>query len=165
MKLPESTLHNFLSFKVSRFWRCPCSQQLRAGIPDRVLQWRGRITDFLPRSRQFPKIRQWVFQHPRVIRTLSNGPHFALTTSVTLRIESGEHGRTLKLIGRIQAEHLDELRRQIAASAPSALELKEVMLVDADAVRFLGNCETEGIELLNCSAYVREWIARERENA
>ena len=33
-------------------------------------------------------------------------------TSVTLRIESlaGEHGTILKLIGRIQAEHLDELR-------------------------------------------------------
>ena len=84
---------------------------------------------------------------------------------MTLRIESGEHGRTLKLIGRIQAEHLDELRRQIAASASRALELKEVTLVDADAVRFLGSCETEGIELLNCSAYIREWIVRERENA
>jgi len=86
---------------------------------------------------------------------------------VTLRIESlaGEHGRTLKLIGRIQAEHLDELRRQIAASAPRALELKEVTLVDADAVRFLGICESEGIQLLNCSAYIREWIVRERESA
>ena len=84
-----------------------------------------------------------------------------------MRIESlaGEHGRTLKLIGRIQAEHLDELRRQIAASASRALELKEVTLVDAEAVRFLGSCETEGIELLNCSAYIREWIVRERENA
>jgi hypothetical protein len=86
---------------------------------------------------------------------------------VTLRIESlaGEHGTTLRLIGRIRAEHLDELRRQIAASAPSALELKEVTLVDADAVRFLGSCESEGIQLLNCSAYIREWIVRERESA
>ena len=83
---------------------------------------------------------------------------------MTLRIESlaGEHGTILKLIGRIQAEHLDELRRQIAASDPSALELKEVTLVDAEAVRFLGSCETEGIQLLNCSAYIREWIDRER---
>jgi hypothetical protein len=88
-------------------------------------------------------------------------------TSVTLRIESlaGEHGTILKLIGRIQAEHLDELRRQIAASTPSALELKEVTLVDADAVRFLGNCESVGTQLLNCSAYIREWIVRERESA
>jgi hypothetical protein len=90
-----------------------------------------------------------------------------LRNTVTLRIESlaGEHGTTLRLIGRIQAEHLDELRRQIAVSASNALEMKEVTLVDADAVRFLGSCESEGVQLLNCSAYIREWIVRERESA
>jgi hypothetical protein len=86
---------------------------------------------------------------------------------VTLRIETlaGEHGTTLKLIGRIRAEHLAELRRQIAASAPSALELREVSLVDADAVRFLSTCESEGIHLQHCSAYIREWIVREWESS
>jgi hypothetical protein len=86
---------------------------------------------------------------------------------VTLRIETlaGEHGTTLKLIGRIRAEHLAELRGQIAASAPSALELREVSLVDADAVRFLSTCESEGIHLQHCSAYIREWIVRERESS
>jgi len=84
---------------------------------------------------------------------------------MTLKIEklAGERGTALKLIGRIRAEHLAELRGQIAASAPSALELGEVSLVDADAVRFLGGCESEGIQLLNCSGYIREWIAREQE--
>jgi hypothetical protein len=88
-------------------------------------------------------------------------------TTVTLKIEklAGEHGTTLKLIGRIRAEHLAELRRQIAASAPSVLELKEVTLVDAEVVRFLSACESEGIHLQHCSAYIREWIARERESA
>ena len=43
------------------------------------------------------------------------------------------------------------------------LELGEVSLVDADAVRFLDSCESEGIQLLNCSPYIREWIVRERE--
>jgi hypothetical protein len=100
-----------------------------------------------------------LFQHFRTARTLH------LRNSVTLRIETldGEHGTILKLIGRIRAEHLAELRRQIAASAPSVLELGEVSLVDADAVRFLGSCESDGIQLLNCSAYIREWIVRERE--
>jgi hypothetical protein len=86
-------------------------------------------------------------------------------TTVTLKIEKldGEHPTTLKLIGRIRAEHLAELSEQIAASAPSVLELGEVSLVDADAVRFLGSCESDGIQLLNCSAYIREWIVRERE--
>ena len=86
---------------------------------------------------------------------------------MTLKIEklAGEHGTTLKLIGRIQLEHLAELRKQIAASAPCALELREVSLVDADAVRFLSTCESDGIQLQNCSAYIREWIVREQESA
>ena len=54
---------------------------------------------------------------------------------------------------------------QIAASAPRLLELREVTLVDAYVVRFLSACESEGIQLLNCSAYIREWIVRERQSA
>ena len=67
-----------------------------------------------------------LFQHLRAARPLHK------RTRVTLKIEKtlGEHGTIIKLIGRIRAEHLDELRRQIAASAP---ELREVFLVDADA--------------------------------
>jgi anti-anti-sigma regulatory factor len=87
---------------------------------------------------------------------------------VTLKIEKtlGEHGTIIKLMGRIRAEHLSELRAQITASVPKiVLELGEVTLVDADAVRFLGSCESEGIQLLNCTAYIREWIAREQETA
>lgn len=83
---------------------------------------------------------------------------------MTLKIETlpGGHGPTLKLVGRIRAEHLPELRRQIAANAPSALELKEVALVDAEVVRFLSACESGGIHLEQCSAYIREWIVKER---
>jgi hypothetical protein len=84
---------------------------------------------------------------------------------VTLKIEKldGQRGTILKLIGRIRAEHLDELRGQITASAPRVLELREVTLVDAYVVRFLGACELQGIQVLNCSAYIREWIVRERD--
>jgi len=85
---------------------------------------------------------------------------------VTLKIEKTlvEHGTTIKLIGRIRAEHLSELKAQISASVSKVvLELGEVSLVDSDAVKFLGNCESEGIQLLNCSPYIREWIVRERE--
>ena len=57
-----------------------------------------------------------------------------------------------------------ELRRQIVASAPIMLELKEVALVDAEVVRFLCACESEGILLQDCSAYIREWIVREQES-
>ena len=33
--------------------------------------------------------------------------------------------------------------------------------VDRDAVRFLIRCESEGVVLRNCSAYIREWIKQE----
>ena len=85
-----------------------------------------------------------------------------------MRIEKvpREHGTTIKLIGRIRAEYLAELKSQMTLSAPSiALELEEVTLVDVDVVRFLSVCESEGTELLHCSAYIREWIAREKERA
>jgi anti-anti-sigma regulatory factor len=85
---------------------------------------------------------------------------------VTLKIEKtvSEHVTTIKLIGRIRAKHLSELKAQVSASKPKiVLDLGEVSIVDADAVRFLGSCESDGIQLLNCSPYIREWIVRERE--
>jgi anti-anti-sigma regulatory factor len=86
---------------------------------------------------------------------------------VTLKIEklAGEHGTTIRLIGRIRAECLGELKGQIATSAQTiVLDLGEVTLVDAEVVRFLSSCESEGIHLQHCSAYIREWIVRERES-
>jgi len=44
---------------------------------------------------------------------------------------------------------------------PMALDLKELILVDREAVTFLKGCESKGIELRNCSAYIRQWITRE----
>ena len=44
------------------------------------------------------------------------------------------------------------------------LDLDEVTLVDLDVVRFLGVSEAEGVELVNCSPYIRDWIFRERNS-
>jgi hypothetical protein len=43
------------------------------------------------------------------------------------------------------------------------LDLKDVVLVDREIVRFLRGCEGDGIALRNCPRFVREWIAREEE--
>jgi hypothetical protein len=40
--------------------------------------------------------------------------------------------------------------------------LEEVDLVDVQAVRFLNACEAEGISVLRCSPYIKEWMLRER---
>jgi len=85
---------------------------------------------------------------------------------VTLRIETASDGQTttLRLIGRLGSDYLDELRTQIRKHRPKlVLDLDEVTLVDSAIVRFLIACEAEGIELLHCSPYIREWMAREQD--
>ena len=42
------------------------------------------------------------------------------------------------------------------------LDLHEVTLVHADVIRFLSTSEEEGITLVRCPPYLREWIQRER---
>ena len=75
-----------------------------------------------------------------------------------------EHGTTIRLIGRMRAEHLSELEKQIRENGSTiVLDLEELDLVDVEAVRFLGICETKGITLLNCKQYIRDWIGKERD--
>ena len=81
------------------------------------------------------------------------------------KIEKLAEGNTtvLRLVRRISAEHLDELNMLIADAEPRVkLDLSEVTLVDVDVIRFLGNQERRGVQLSNCSRYVREWIQREQ---
>ena len=70
----------------------------------------------------------------------------------------------LRLVGRINAPHLDELNQLITDANRNLvkLDLSEVTLVDVDVVRFFGDQERQGIELVKCSPYVREWIQREQ---
>lgn len=85
---------------------------------------------------------------------------------MTLRMEktSEGHSTTIRLIGRMRAEHLDELKAQIKdGGSRIVLDLEEVSLVDVDVVRFLGACHAEGIHLVHCSPYIRDWIAKERD--
>jgi anti-anti-sigma regulatory factor len=85
---------------------------------------------------------------------------------MTLKIEkyADESSTTVRLIGRVQAEHLAELERQIKESGSKiALDLEEVNLVDVEVVRFLGSCEAQGVKLLNCCHYIRDWIGKERD--
>jgi hypothetical protein len=70
---------------------------------------------------------------------------------------------TLRLIGRLQAVHLPELKKEIKASRADRVCLREVSLVDIDVVRFLAALEGRGLSIVNCSAYIREWMGRERQ--
>ena len=82
-----------------------------------------------------------------------------------LKIQRKANGRVVfTLSGRIEAEDIDELHRLLELEDTSrniALDLRDVTLVDRDGVKFLADCEVNGIQLENCPAYIREWIARE----
>jgi hypothetical protein len=85
---------------------------------------------------------------------------------MTLRIEraSDENRSTIRLIGRMQAEHLDELKAQIKQGGSRiALDLEEVRLVDVEVIRFLGTCQAAGIHLVHCPQYISEWIDQEQD--
>ena len=83
-----------------------------------------------------------------------------------LNIErSSVEGVVLALSGRIELEDVAELERLLGLEVDGqdvALDLKEVTLVDRDAVRFLEHCEASRIRLANCPGYIREWIVAEK---
>jgi anti-anti-sigma regulatory factor len=73
----------------------------------------------------------------------------------------------LRVSGRIDGasfEVLHELtENEKTANCRLVLDLTEVTVVSLEAVRALTVAETNGIELQNCPAYVREWISQVRE--
>jgi len=84
---------------------------------------------------------------------------------MTLRIERipGKRRTRIRLSGAFRSEHFDQVKAEIERGGPRvALDLHEVDLVDVDAIRFLNECEAEGIQVMNCSPYIREWMLRER---
>ena len=74
----------------------------------------------------------------------------------------------LTLSGRLDTDSLIELSAALDAEPADravVLDLKNVVLVDRDTVRFLRVRERHGTTLRNCPPYIREWIAREEKQA
>jgi hypothetical protein len=68
--------------------------------------------------------------------------------------------------GRLEAHNISELSTLLAAEQGGltrVLDLKDLVLVDGDAVRFLRTCEADSIVVRNCPPYIRAWMAREGE--
>jgi anti-anti-sigma regulatory factor len=82
-----------------------------------------------------------------------------------LKITRAANGEVvIKLSGRMDAENLAELERLMTAEVDGrriVLDLRDLTLVDQDAVSFLKRCEADNITLRNCPAYIREWITGE----
>ena len=84
-----------------------------------------------------------------------------------LRIQREANGEVvLKISGRLDGENLAELKKLIESDETDrriVLDLRELTLVDNEAVGFLRECDSDGIELKNCPPYICEWIARQRD--
>jgi hypothetical protein len=66
-------------------------------------------------------------------------------------------------VGELRSEHLNQVQAEIDCCGTLAvLDVEEVDLVDVEGVRFLNRCEANGVLVLNCSAYIREWMSREK---
>jgi hypothetical protein len=79
------------------------------------------------------------------------------------RVVSDDHRVVLLVSGRITGEHVDMLRGVLEQeSGGFAIDLKNVLLVDREAVKLLAQSEANGTELRNCPPYIREWVTRER---
>ena len=86
-----------------------------------------------------------------------------------LKIQRAANGEVVfTLCGRMEEENVAELKTLLGSEEKGrriVMDLKDLTLVDRDAVSFLGRCEADSVLLKNCPAYIREWITRERRGS
>jgi anti-anti-sigma regulatory factor len=84
-----------------------------------------------------------------------------------LKIQRKANGDVvLTLSGRLDIDSLGELSTVLAAEPAGrtiVLDLKDVVLVDRDTVRFLRARERDGTVLRNSPPYIRAWMEREED--
>ena len=79
------------------------------------------------------------------------------------RVVDGDDIVALCVSGRITRQEVDALRDLIKEEATAiVIDLKNVILVDRESVKFLAQREISGAVLRNCPPYIREWVTRER---
>jgi hypothetical protein len=74
----------------------------------------------------------------------------------------GRDRAILHISGRIAEEDVDTLGGLLEQEkGVVAIDLKGVLIVDREAIKLLAVSESNGVELRNCPAYIREWVTRE----
>jgi hypothetical protein len=83
-----------------------------------------------------------------------------------LRIERTANGQVVfTLSGRMQTEDIEQVQQLLVVETPGysvVLDLRNVTLVNQDAVTFLADCEVKGIEIESCPLHIRTWIDQEK---
>ena len=71
----------------------------------------------------------------------------------------------MRISGRITGDDVDTLRALLEEERSGALifDLKDVRLVDEEAVKLFAIQESNGTKINNCPRYIREWIKGEKE--
>ncbi len=134
-------------------------------VQERVMIDRSFVN--CPRLRHSAKFSLLQFQ------SLTNGQVIALSPvrgfkgDPMLRIQREANGQVvLRISGRLDGEGLPELKQLLQSEEVGrqiVLDLRELTLVDHEAVGFLRECDSDGIKLQNCPPYICEWIARQRD--
>ena len=83
-----------------------------------------------------------------------------------LRIERSANGQVVfTLSGRMQTEDIVQIEHLLVIEPPGrqlTFNLRDVTLVNQDAVTFLAGCEAKGIKLESCALHIRNWIDQEK---
>ena len=83
-----------------------------------------------------------------------------------LRIERSANGQVVfTLSGRMQTEDIEQVQQLLIVETPGRpvmFDLRDVTLVNQDAVTFLADCEANGIKIESCPLHIRSWIDQER---
>jgi hypothetical protein len=79
------------------------------------------------------------------------------------RVVIGPGLLTFHISGQITGKDVDLLRSLLEHErSVAAVDLKDVLIVDREGIKLLAMRESNGVELRNCPAYIREWVTRER---
>ena len=83
-----------------------------------------------------------------------------------LRIERSANGQVVfTLSGRMQTDDIEQVQQLLVVETPERplmFDLRDVTIVNQDAVTFLADCEAKGITLESCPLHIRNWINQEK---
>src|SRR6266404_5609704 len=79
------------------------------------------------------------------------------------RSERTSRPENQRSIGWRELNRIEKLLQSEEVGRLIVLDLQELTLVDQEAVRFLEECDSNGVELQNCPPYIGEWMERQRD--
>jgi len=138
-----------------------------ASAPSTSTHWRSANADRLEianRRALLHNAKSPLRKHLALAWRLPFPPAYRFRHWPMMKIEMASDGETatLRISGQIDESHLAAIEAEVRRYRPRLVfDLAEATLVDRTVVQFLAAREAEGVELMNCPRYVREWIGRE----